>query len=422
MTISPTASPADLSASAARRAMREGRLTALDLTRACLARIAARDTAVRAWITLNPRAEAEAAAIAPDDPRPLAGIPVAIKDVIDTADLPTTNNSPLCSTNRPGLDAPVVQILRAAGAIVLGKTDTTEFAACGRDAATGNPHDPARTPGGSSSGSAAAVADFQCPIGIGTQTGGSTIRPASFCGIPALKPSWGLISTEGVRRYAVSFDTIGLFVRDPEDLDLLADVFALPPAPPVAAGRLRLGVTLTPYADHLKPEARALFADLAARLAPVADLVPVDLPEGAADLDHLHRCIQHCEGASAFLNLSRTQGALLHREFHDRIEHRTGFTQRQHFEAYDRLAQLRLGVEAQLAQVDALIAPSAPGVAPLGRGPGNPLFNALWTALQLPVMTVPVPGQDLPLGLSLIVRRAFDRQLPDLARRLMAVL
>ena len=422
MTITPPESPAALSLTAAREALRAGRLTAIDLTRACLSRIALRDNAVRAWTCLNPDALAEAAAIRPDDPRPLAGIPVGIKDVIDTADLPTTANSPLQGTVRPGVDAPVVQVLRAAGAILLGKTDTTEFAACGRDAATGNPHDPARTPGGSSSGSAAAVADFQVPFAIGTQTGGSTIRPASFCGIPELKPSWGLISTEGMRRYAVSFDTIGLFARDPADLDLLAEVFALPPAPALPAGRLRLGLTLTPFADALEAEGRALFDSLSARLAPVADLVPFDLPEGAADLDQLHRCIQHCEGASAFLHLSRTQGDLLHPDFHERIEYRTGFTQRQHYEAYDRLGLLRMQVEDRLAGVDALIAPSAPGFAPLGRTPGNPLFNALWTALQLPVMNLPVPGMELPLGLSLIVRRAFDRQLPALAARLAAAL
>ena len=422
MTITPPESPAALSLTAAREALRAGRLTATDLTRACLSRIALRDNAVRAWTCLNPDALAEAAAIRPDDPRPLAGIPVGIKDVIDTAQLPTGANSPLQGGLRPGVDAPVVQVLRAAGAIVLGKTDTTEFAACGRDAATGNPHDPARTPGGSSSGSAAAVADFQVPFAIGTQTGGSTIRPASFCGIPALKPSWGLISTEGMRRYAVSFDTIGLFVRDPADLDLLAEVFALPPAPALPPGRLRLGLTLTPFAEALEVEGRTLFDSLAARLAPVADLVPFDLPEGAADLDQLHRCIQHCEGASAFLHLSRTQGDLLHPDFHDRIEYRTGFTQRQHYEAYDRLALLRMQVEDRLAGEDALIAPSAPGFAPLGRTPGNPLFNALWTALQLPVMNLPVPGMELPLGLSLIVRRAFDRQLPALATRLAAAL
>ncbi|WP_238364741.1 amidase [Mesobacterium pallidum] len=412
---------ARLTASEARAEMRAGRLTSLDLVQACLARIAARDKEVRAWITLNPEAEAQAAAIAPDDPRPLAGIPIAIKDMIDTGDLPTTHNSPLYGTNRPANDAPCVEVLRAAGAIVLGKSDTTEFAAAGRWAATANPHDVTRTPGGSSSGTAAAVGDFHVPLGLGTQTGGSTIRPASFCGDVALKPSWGLISTEGVKRYSVSLDTIGLFARSVEDIALLADVYRLPEAPAPGA-RLRLGLCLTPYADKLEPETLALFGTLAERLAPVADVIPFDLPEDFAGIDDLHRCVMHSEGAAAFLNLAVTRPALLHDDFHARVERRAGHTPRQMFEAYDALARLRMTFEEMSKGFDAILAPSAPGFAPPGKGPGNPLFNAMWTALQVPVMTLPVSGQDLPLGVSLVGRRAEDRRVIAAAQRVAPLL
>lgn len=411
-----------LTASEARAAIRSGSITALELVQANLGRIAARDDRIRAWVTVNPKAEEEAARITADDPRPLAGVPIAIKDMIDTGDLPTTHNSPLYGGHRPASDAPCVEVLRAAGAIVLGKTDTTEFAAAGRNAATGCPADPSRSSGGSSAGTAAAVADCHVPMGLGTQTGGSTIRPASFCGDFALKPSWGLISTEGVKRYAVSFDTIGLFARSVADLMLLADVYALPSVPALPERRLKLGITRTPYFDRAEPETVSLFDTLAERLAPVADVVPFDLPDGFDEIDRLHKCVQFTEGASAFLNLERTRGALLHADFHERVNHRMGFQSRERFEAYDKIAMLRMDLEKRLAEVDAIIAPSAPGFAPKGRTPGDPIFNAPWTAMQMPVLNLPVSGLDLPLGFSLIGPRACDRRVLAIGEKLTACL
>ena len=152
---------------------------------------------------------------------------VGIKDVIDTFDMPTCHNSPLFVGNRPASDASCVAILRAAGALILGKTETTEFAAAGRNPRTGNSYDLERTSGGSSAGSAAAVADLHVPLWLGTQTGGSTMRPASFCGVYAFKPTWGAVSREGVRLFAASFDTVSWFARSVEDLDLVAGVFSV---------------------------------------------------------------------------------------------------------------------------------------------------------------------------------------------------
>lgn len=406
-----TDDPTRWSATEARAAIRSGSITALDLTRACLGRIGTRDDTIRAWITINAHAEEEAVRITASDPRPLAGIPIAIKDMIDTGDMPTTHNSPLYGGHRPASDAPCVEVLRAAGAIILGKTDTTEFAAAGRNAATGCPADTTRTSGGSSAGTAAAVADFHVPLGLGTQTGGSTIRPASFCGDVALKPSWGLISTEGVKRYAVSFDTIGLFARSVSDLGLLADVYALPNVPVWSGARPKIGLTRTPYFDRAEPETVALFDGLAERLAPVADVVPFEQPEDFEQINDLHKCVQFGEGAAAFLNLERTRGALLHPDFHDRANHRMGFAPGDHFAAYDQIADLRMEVERRLSAVDALIVPSAPGFAPIGRGPGDPIFNAPWTAMQMPVLNLPVSGFELPLGVSLIGPRGQDRRL-----------
>lgn len=401
-----------LSATDAVAAIRAGGITALELTRSCLARIALRDGEVRAWLALNPEAEAQAARIGPGDPRPLAGLPVGIKDVFDTADLLTTYNSPLFQNHRPAADAAAVALLRAAGAIVIGKTDTTEFAAAGRDAATGNPHDLRHTPGGSSAGSAAAVADFHVPLTLATQTGGSTIRPASFCGIVGMKPSFGLISTEGLRRYAPSFDTVGFHVRDPRDLRLIAQAFDLG-LPPRWQGMPQLGLCLTPYADVLSPEARAVL-DRASGLESVR-VLPFDLPVQFTALDDLHRAVMFAEGAASFLPLAGQ--ADLHPDFADRIASRTPETMRSQFTARDKLTDLARDCEALMDAhgIDAILTPSAPSSAPLGRKPGNPILNALWTALQMPCVTLPVPGPGLPIGIQLVGRRGDDARLIALA-------
>ncbi|XDA98717.1 amidase [Sulfitobacter sp. LCG007] len=406
---------AHLTATAALAGIRRGDFSALDLTRACLERISERDGEIRAWLCLNPQAEAQAAAIGADDPRPLAGLPVGVKDVFDTAEMPTSHNSPLFAGNRPARDAAAVAMLRAAGAIMLGKTDTTEFAAAGRNAATGNPADPRHTPGGSSAGSAAAVADFHVPLAISTQTGGSTIRPASFCGINAMKPSFGLISTEGLKRYAPSFDTVGFHARDLADLVLLSQVFDLPT--PRTPGRIRIGLCRTPYSDRLT----APMAALLETAAELPDIVRFDLTPEFAELDELHRAVMFAEGAAAFLPLARNDGEDLHPDFHERIASRSTKTMRDAFEARDRLALLAARLERLMedAEVDALLAPAAPGTAPLGRAPGDPVFNSLWTAMQMPCVALPGGSHDgLPIGLQLVGPRASDGMLLQIAGRI----
>ncbi|MBM3522792.1 MAG: amidase, partial [Alphaproteobacteria bacterium] len=213
-----------LTASEAARKMGAGKLTSEAYIAACLARIAARETLVRAFAHIDAEAALAKARARDRETRrgPLHGIPVAVKDVIDVAGQPTQHGSPLYTGFRPAQDADCVALLRAAGAVILGKTETLEFAAGGRKPPTRNPHDPEHTPGGSSSGSAAAVADFMVPLALGTQTGGSTIRPASFCGIYAMKPSFGRVSLEGIKHYAPSLDTVTWFARSASDLALAA--------------------------------------------------------------------------------------------------------------------------------------------------------------------------------------------------------
>jgi Asp-tRNA(Asn)/Glu-tRNA(Gln) amidotransferase A subunit family amidase len=188
-----------LTAAALSARLRDGEITSELLARACLGRIAAREADVRAWSYVDPDAVIRQARELDklSSCGKLHGIPIGVKDIYNTADMPTQHNSPIYTGHRPNADAATVGTLRAAGALILGKTDTMEFASTGRLAATRNPHNLARTPGGSSSGSAAAVGDFHVPLALGTQTGGSLIRPASFCGVYAMKPTWNAVSAEG---------------------------------------------------------------------------------------------------------------------------------------------------------------------------------------------------------------------------------
>src|SRR5438034_1236562 len=217
-----------LSATDAARVIREGVISSEQYVAACLARVRETDARIEAWAFLDPDF-ALAQARAADQHRlsgqaigPLHGVPLGIKDIIDTADMPTENGSPLHAGRTPSRDAAVVTLLRAAGAVIMGKTITTEFA-CGASGKTRNPHDPAYSPGGSSRGSAAAVAAGMVPLALGSQTGGSTVRPASYCGVYGLKPTRGLIPRRGMSRVAQTLDTVGLFARTLDDIALLLE-------------------------------------------------------------------------------------------------------------------------------------------------------------------------------------------------------
>jgi Asp-tRNA(Asn)/Glu-tRNA(Gln) amidotransferase A subunit family amidase len=418
------ADPSLLSVSQAAAQIRSGQLTAETLARACLDRIAERDPAVKAWSYIDRDAVLRQAREIDKHPvrSPLHGIPVGVKDMIDTADMPTTYNSNLFTGHRPSLDAAAVSTLRAAGALMLGKTDTSEFAAAGRHAATHNPHDLTRTPGGSSSGSAAAVADFQVPLSLGTQTGGSTIRPASFCGIFGLKPTWGAVSREGLKIYSLTLDTISWYARDIEDLDLVCDVFALhdDTAPrPISVKGARIAVCRTPdwaSAEPGTPEALEGAADALRKAgAIVTELV---LPDSFSPLGHMQRVVMHSEGRAAFLNLARSQPEALHDDFHSRVENRDGYTRADLVAAYDRAALCRIEFDALARDYDGVLTPSAPGEAPLGTHPGNAVFNRMWTLLHVPCVNIPgFRGPNgMPVGVTLTGPRFTDRQLLAVAR------
>src|SRR5712675_1807239 len=294
------AEPHTLPATTLVRLIEGGELTAEAVVRSCLERIAEREPVVRAWSHLAPEPALTRAREA-DKARGntlLRGVPFGIKDIFDTTDMPTTYGSPIYVGCRPTNDASAAALPRAAGGILLGKTVTTEFANR-QPGPTTNPHDPAFSPGGSSSGSAAAVADFMVPLAIGTQTGGSVIRPAAYCGVVGFKPSFGLFPPAGMRINTEAFDTVGIMARSIADIALFrAAMMAIPYAPPVMPQTaLRLGLCRGPYWDAAQAEGRAALEAAVDRLAAAgAAITETELPAECAEGDERQRVLGSFEG------------------------------------------------------------------------------------------------------------------------------
>ncbi len=419
-----------LTAAQASAQIATGALSVKDLARACLDRIAEREPAIRAWAYLDPAQVLRDARELDKTPRrsPLHGIPIGIKDVFDTLDMPTQHNSPNYRGHRPGQDAACVATLRAAGALIFGKTETTEFAAAGRWAATGNPHDPDRSSGGSSSGSAAAVADLHVPLALGTQTGGSLIRPASFCGAYALKPTWGAVSREGAKLYSATLDTVGWYGRGVDDLRMLAELFEIgaPPPPPPPVSAMRFAVCHTSVWIDAEPASRAALAQAAQRLAAAgAQVTELTLPAAFDRLPaDLHKAVLHGEGRAAFLNLKRQFGDAAHDDFRSRAENRAGITPAMLTEAYDIAAACRAKFDSLAAGYHGILTPSAPGIAPVGRSPGNPAFNQMWTLLHVPCLNLPgyMSPEGMPAGVTLAGPRFGDLALLDVAETIAPII
>src|ERR1700677_732201 len=416
----------ELTATRALELMQAGQLSVEELARVCLARIRERDPVVRGWVHLDPELVLRNAREL--DKRevkgPLHGIPIAVKDVIMTADMPTQHNSPLYKDSFPTVDAGCIKTLRAAGALIFGKTDTTEFAAVTRGGTARHPLDPNRTPGGSSSGSAAVVADSQVPIGLGTQTAGSTIRPGSFCGIYAMKPTWGAINREGLKMLALSLDTLGLFARSAEDLDLLADVFALEDRAPVAPFALRgarIAACRSPAWDKTEPATREAFDRGISLLREVgAEVEPLDLPPAYSSLPDCCATVMAGEAQVSLLSEIRAQPELLHADLTAMAVNSKDVTKAALVAAYDAAAQCRIAFDEIAAGYDAVLTPSARGEAPVGTTTGDAAVNAMWTLLHVPVISVPgfTGPSGLPVGLSLTSPRYTDRHLLRVAKEI----
>ncbi len=436
---------ASLTATEAAAEIARGAISAEEYTRACLDRIATVDKEISAFAHLDPE-HALAQARALDERRrngkptgPLNGIPVGIKDIIDTEDYPTEHGSPIFSGRRPRRDATIVARLRSAGAVILGKTVTTEFAFY-HPGPTRNPRDLEHTPGGSSSGSAAAVAAGMVPLALGTQTNGSVIRPAAFCGVFGCKPSHGSISRSGMLAHSRLLDQPGVFARTLEDTALLLEVIVghdpedpdtepaaapafrkilveAPPLPP------RFAFMRSPIWDEATADSRQALESLVEHLGERVDTV--ELPQTFAEAWRDHRTIMAADMAHRHSAIVERAGDTASRALRDFLAEGRAIAAVDYFAASDDARALGQVLAKYFDLYDAILTPAAPGVAPRGlASTGDPAFCSLWTLLGLPALSLPIlEGEHgLPLGVQLVGAPGDDARLLRTARFLLGTL
>jgi Asp-tRNA(Asn)/Glu-tRNA(Gln) amidotransferase A subunit family amidase len=429
-----------------RAAFAGGESTPRTLLEQCLARIAERDGEVRAFITVNAegaRAAADASSARYRAGKPLSpidGMPIALKDIFETADMPTSFGSPIFSGWKSGRDSAVAFALRQAGAVLVGKAVTTEFAAS-HPGPTRNPHDLSRTPGGSSSGSAAAVADGMVPVAIGSQVVGSVLRPASFCGVIGLKPTYGALNKGGICD-AYSQNCVGTLSNS------LADAFAVcheiatrvggdpgfvpfqgGPEPALPRQPQALGVIETAGWEQADPEAKRQFMTVVARLigegVQIADRRASGrierLEHAVVDARDVSSRINAWEGLWPFAELQHRQGDKFSESYRGRMKIATSMTVDDYRDMLARRDAMRTAFDALAGEVDAVLTLSAPGPAPVGlQSTGNPAFNAVATALRVPAVSLPLMTVDgMPVGLQLIGFGGGERALSAHAQWLM---
>ena len=433
-------SPAALTASDASRKIRDGFLTSEELVQSCLERIRETEATVQAWAFLDEQHALEQARAADEARRsgqavgPLNGVPVGIKDIIDTVGMPTENGTVLHQGRMVAADAKVVSMLRGAGAVILGKTVTTECAyyAPGK---TRNPWNPDHTPGGSSSGSAAAVAAQMVPLALGSQTNGSVVRPAAFCGVYGFKPSHGLIPRTGILALSRVLDQVGFFARSLEDLALLGESLVgydesdpdtrpragipfrsvLAEEPPIEP---MLAFIKTPHWERVSDEAKEGFAELVDSLGDRVE--ELDLIPSAADAWDWHKLIMEADMA---VNLAREWD-----RGRDKLSPQLRGLMERGREArvldYQRALRgtgrlVESFDELFMERYDAILTPAAPGSAPKGlASTGDPAFCSLWTRCGMPAVSLPLlqDSGGLPIGVQLVGRRNFDARLLRTAR------
>jgi Asp-tRNA(Asn)/Glu-tRNA(Gln) amidotransferase A subunit family amidase len=415
----PHTEPHRLPATTLVRLIEEGELTAEAVVASCLERIAEREPVVRAWSHLAGEA---ALAQARERERSgkktlLNGVPFGLKDIFDTADMPTTYGSPIYVGCRPAADASAVSLPRAAGGILLGKTVTTEFANR-HPGPTTNPHNAGFTPGGSSSGSAAAVADFMVPLAIGTQTGGSVIRPAAYCGVVGFKPSFGLFPPAGMRINTETLDTVGIMARSVGDIALFrAAMTAIPYAPPsMPETAPHLGLCRGPHWDEAQPEGRAVLEAAVDRLASAGAMVrDTELPRECAEADENQRTLGSFEGLRNHMPELYRHEALLSTELCDeKIAQGRRLTLDDFRSACRGAERARAAAREWAGGFEAILTLPAPGQAPRGlASTGSAVFNSVWTQLYMPCLTLSAGhGPDgLPVGIQLVGRRHDDARL-----------
>ncbi|GAA0792124.1 amidase [Cupriavidus gilardii] len=413
-----------MTASEAAALIRSGRLRAEDLVRACLDRIEAREPVVGAWTWLDPDA-ALAAAREADRSAPrgaLHGVPIGVKDIIDTCDMPTGLGFPPYADRRPSWDAACVAACRRAGAIVLGKTVTTEFAyfAAGK---TRHPRDRLVTPGGSSSGSAAAVADGMVPLALGSQTAGSLIRPAAYCGVVGYKASHGEFSLAGIRPFAESLDSLGILARSLEDVTLMRQVLlgrCQPAVAPVAGtAPPRLALCRTPHWEKMETAAREAVQDAVARLrAAGASVDTVELPAALAGAEDAQYAVMAHEAWRNYPFEYERYPLQTSAAFRRLCEAGESVSPAAYRAALARIGEARAAFARLFAGYQAWLVPSALGEAPpAADGTGDPIMSRLWTALHAPCVALPHGSgpRGLPLGIQLVAPKGGDAPLLDVS-------
>ena len=400
----------------AAKGIASGTFTSLELVTACLERIHAREEQVGAWAWLDPD-QAQALARACDErpaTTPLHGVPIGIKDIINTADMPTCYGSQIYNGHYPDKDAECIRLLRQAGAVIMGKTVTTEFAfyAPGK---TANPHNLEHTPGGSSSGSAAVVADFHVPVALGTQTSGSIIRPASFNGIFGCKPTYNSYSLDGIHPLAPELDTLGAFSRSPADLALLHGVLSeQETGAPDARRPDTVAVVRTPAWEDAEAETQESVLDFAGRLRQSGiDVIEPDeqLLNGLMEVQQAYLA----RGAASSLgHITDQHPDEVRPQTRDLVMEGRRVSDSFNAGLKDALARGERFLSGVFSRADLVITPGAPGEAPAGlHNTGNPMFNRIWTFLQTPCMNLPLMRgrRGLPIGIQLVCNRQEDKRL-----------
>jgi Asp-tRNA(Asn)/Glu-tRNA(Gln) amidotransferase A subunit family amidase len=414
----------ELSATEIASKIAAGETTCEAVVRDCVARIAARDDVVKAWVNFDEKlALTQARALDGASARgPLHGVPIGLKDTIDTFDMPTEMGSPIYRGNQPRADAACVALLRRAGAVILGKTATCEFAGSAPPQTT-NPHNAAHTPGGSSSGSAAGVADHMVPAALGTQTGGSVLRPSSFCGIFGYKPTYNAINKIGVWPAADSIDTIGWLARSIDDMEMLTAVLRMqtPQPPRKFNGAPRIGVWRTDLWDTAQPESKGAVEDAAKKLGKAGATVrDIELPEAFNGLHVIARStIAFYERAACMAFAWDHHREKLSPQMQRYIENGLKISRDEHVAGMKRVDECRALLGPVFEKYDVLLAPCVPGEAPKGLGAtGDPSMQAIWTALHTPTMTLPAHRgpNNLPVGIQLVAQRYDDDRLFACAR------
>ena len=424
----------ELSATEAIQKIRDGEISSEELVQACLDRIDQVDGEIEAWAHLEPENALDQARML-DAQRaeggpvgPLHGIPVGVKDIFDTELLPTENGTVLDSGRQPIEDCRVVSLLQEAGAVIMGKTVTTELAVLG-PGKTRNPHNPAHTPGGSSSGSAAAVAAHMVPLAIGTQTNGSVIRPASYCGVVGFKPSHGLIPRTGVLALSAPLDTVGTFARSLEDVALLTEaLIAYDPSDKDTRARARpplsrtvaeeppmtpmIAFAKTAVWDQADRETQDAFTELAELLGDDCRDLPLSEP-----FDHavkMHRTIMNADLAKSFAGYYERGKDKLTDTLCGMIEFGQKVSAVDYNKALEYRELLNSGLNSVFDDYDIILTPATTGVAPAGLdATGNPVFNTLWTLCGMPSIALPLMEgpSGLPLGVQVVGPRGDDARL-----------